>query len=195
MALFLTKVSEEDVLRHLQGKPPEPASAQLSSTSFSTTPASVLAHVPWYLFYINRDSLENHISTEPNDPPVHINLGIPRLAHDTTIQYTDATPVHPISSVQHEYMIIDDQDDQEDIVCKICNNGEEPPGNQIFMCDMCNAGVHQNCQKPRIQDSEEDINPWVCKECDAADRLAWAAGAAGVKRKWDDAEGMGGRER
>ncbi|RUS14091.1 hypothetical protein BC937DRAFT_94355 [Endogone sp. FLAS-F59071] len=188
-------VSEGDVLRHLQGKPPEPASAESpqfsSASSFSTTPASVLAHVPWYLFYINRDSLENQISTEPNDPPVHINLGIPRLAHDTTMQYTDTTPVHSISAAQeddYDTMLID----EDDVLCKICNSGEDVQGNKIFICDGCDRGVHQNCHRPRIQDSEEDnIDPWVCKECDTANKVVLGAG---VKRKWDDAEGMGGRE-
>ncbi|RUP43004.1 hypothetical protein BC936DRAFT_137786 [Jimgerdemannia flammicorona] len=182
-------VSEDDVLSHLQGKPPESTFHHVPSPSLSLshTPTSPHTHTPWYLFYISRDTLTSLAPDPTEATPADIDINLSRLARDTTIHLGDGTPAYSTpADTEGDYIMLD-----PDILCKLCSQGEEWLGNKIFMCDGCDRGIHQLCQKPKIEDEEERRDPWVCADCLTVNQIALGGG---LKRKWDDAEGVGGRE-
>ncbi|KAJ1916657.1 mitochondrial transcription factor 2 [Mycoemilia scoparia] len=55
---------------------------------------------------------------------------------------------------------------EELIYCRLCNQDYEDEQNKIFVCDKCEAGVHQLCETPTIPSSDIALDPWFCTNCD-----------------------------
>lgn len=72
----------------------------------------------------------------------------------------------------HIQLTLDQLNEDEDIVCCICDDGESGPPNEIILCDVCQQGYHQKCHNPpvdssKIDESEDlsDHKDWFCATC------------------------------
>lgn len=72
----------------------------------------------------------------------------------------------------HIQLTLDQLNEDEDIVCCICDDGNSEPPNEIILCDVCQQGYHQKCHNPpvdssKIDESEDtsDHKDWFCATC------------------------------
>lgn len=72
----------------------------------------------------------------------------------------------------HIQLTLDQLNEDEDIVCCICDDGRSEPPNEIILCDVCQQGYHQKCHNPpvdssKIDESEDtsDHKDWFCATC------------------------------
>lgn len=66
----------------------------------------------------------------------------------------------------HIQLTLDQLNEDEDIVCCICDGGESPDNNFIILCDVCNQGYHQKCHKPPVDSTIVNENKdWICATC------------------------------
>lgn len=72
----------------------------------------------------------------------------------------------------HIQLSLDQLNEDEDIVCCICDDGSSEPPNEIILCDVCQQGYHQKCHCPpvdssKIDESEDtdDHKDWFCATC------------------------------
>ena len=55
----------------------------------------------------------------------------------------------------------DEEDENDDIVCYVCGDGEYEDDNMILYCSLCNMTVHQKCYGiPAVPDGD-----WICHLC------------------------------
>lgn len=61
--------------------------------------------------------------------------------------------------------LVDDNDD--DIVCCICDDGTEYNSDLIVLCDSCDLPFHQKCHQPSIPDTviKDESREWLCSNC------------------------------
>ena len=67
---------------------------------------------------------------------------------------------------------------EDDIVCSICDRGDEQQGNQILLCDgiggaeSCPLAFHQQCIQPAVK--RVPAGKWFCPVCcDAESKGEW----------------------
>lgn len=72
----------------------------------------------------------------------------------------------------HIQLTLDQLNEDEDIVCCICDDGKSEAPNEIILCDVCQQGYHQKCHSPpvdssTIDESEDnsDHKDWFCATC------------------------------
>lgn len=72
----------------------------------------------------------------------------------------------------HIQLSLDQLNEDEDIVCCICDDGSSEAPNEIILCDVCQQGYHQKCHNPpvdssKIDESEDnsDHKDWFCATC------------------------------
>ncbi|OBT66228.1 hypothetical protein VE03_04389 [Pseudogymnoascus sp. 23342-1-I1] len=59
----------------------------------------------------------------------------------------------------------DDEEEVDEEVCAICENGDSEAPNEIMFCDSCDLAVHQECYNiPTIPEGE-----WICSDCQPED--------------------------
>ncbi|KAI8993182.1 hypothetical protein BDB01DRAFT_775480 [Pilobolus umbonatus] len=59
--------------------------------------------------------------------------------------------------------------EEEEAICMHCAISDIVEDvNDIFICELCNRGVHQLCEDPPIQSFEKNIDPWYCRTCSRA---------------------------
>ena len=57
----------------------------------------------------------------------------------------------------------DEEDENDDIVCYVCGDGEYEDDNLILYCSLCNMTVHQKCNGIMVIPEED----WICHLCKA----------------------------
>jgi hypothetical protein len=111
-----------------------------------------------YLFYINQALIAptTVVEEEVKETEQHITLD----------DYT--------FDDEYDYLLNEQQDQQQSTLtqeeleetCLHCYNKDaHDPGNDMFLCDNCNRGVHQLCENPPIEDFEKEADPWYCRSC------------------------------
>lgn len=72
----------------------------------------------------------------------------------------------------HIQLTLDQLNEDEDIVCCICDDGNSEPPNEIILCDVCQQGYHQKCHNPPVDSSKidgsedtSDHKDWFCATC------------------------------
>lgn len=67
-----------------------------------------------------------------------------------------------------------DEEEEDDIVCILCNDGSEHQDNQIVICDGCDLGYHQKCHPTLIPDYQLQVQniEWLCYQCEPASTSA-----------------------
>lgn len=57
-------------------------------------------------------------------------------------------------------------DDESDILCLICEDGQSEYPNEIVICDHCDYGYHQRCHRPSISNQVlKSTEKWMCMMC------------------------------
>lgn len=86
--------------------------------------------------------------------------------------FTDGTEIWANNRDVHIQLSLDQLNEDEDIVCCICDDGQSEPPNEIILCDVCQQGYHQKCHNPpvdssKIDESEDtsDHKDWFCATC------------------------------
>lgn len=64
---------------------------------------------------------------------------------------------------------IEEDADDDEVLCKICSKLHSPEKNKIVLCDGCENAYHQRCHKPPISQAELDDpdSEWYCADCTA----------------------------
>lgn len=105
------------------------------------------------------DAFEDHVLTHIiEEIPTTVNNS--SLSSGRTLPSPDDTGKEPAT---HE----DEEAEEDDIICVLCEDGSEKPNNQIVICDGCDRGYHQNCHPTVIPDyqlQQENIE-WLCYNC------------------------------
>lgn len=89
----------------------------------------------------------------------------------------------------HLQLSLDQMNEDEDIVCCICDEGNSEQPNYIILCDVCQQGYHQKCHNPPVDsstidasDDNSDHKDWICATCSyilrQKDRVKLGAAAA-----------------
>ncbi|KAJ1976065.1 hypothetical protein H4R35_002864 [Dimargaris xerosporica] len=124
------------------------------------------------------------------------------LAASRTATTETSTPLahrNESSFGDHDDMVYHGYDDENDglfitadntvdfIACKKCMSGDEQPDNQIVLCDKCDEGVHQRCQRPVVTAKHLTYDPWYCADCWAQLQQASSLSLTpNLKRKLDE---------
>ena len=64
----------------------------------------------------------------------------------------------------YEKIRIDQNRNNEDIVCDVCLDDEDEENNEIVICDLCLGAVHQSCYGSELLNSIPQGN-WYCARC------------------------------
>lgn len=68
---------------------------------------------------------------------------------------------------------IDQNAQNENIICDICLEAEDGEGDEIVVCELCLAATHQSCYGGKLKDRlPAEHEPWYCERCEVliADR-------------------------
>lgn len=86
--------------------------------------------------------------------------------------FEDGSEVWVTNRDVHLQLSPEQLNEEEDIVCCMCDDGSSEPPNEIILCDVCQQGYHQKCHIPpvdssKIDESEEtsDHKDWFCATC------------------------------
>jgi hypothetical protein len=66
-----------------------------------------------------------------------------------------------------KYPTVSNMDDDDDLPCCVCNEGDSDASNLIVFCDGCDIAVHQECQGIKVVPS----GTWLCDRCAFDDTL------------------------
>ncbi|OZJ03461.1 hypothetical protein BZG36_02752 [Bifiguratus adelaidae] len=197
-------LADEDVIQAMRAwRDPEPLSplphhSVSSHTSTNPTPTSIAQtlyaqikdhYVPWYLFYTKFGASEEDETPVSEQQLTHLDSDAQMHSENSMLDGQ-----HGFADTDMDEGWIDsggwvDAPRYDDIVaCKTCHNGDEATGNQIFLCDKCDEGVHQLCAVPPIRDEEIEQDPWYCRECQSKNTDIAMDGISGVKRKIDETD-------
>lgn len=62
--------------------------------------------------------------------------------------------------------IHENEEDQDNIVCDVCLEGDDAEGDEIVICELCLAATHQSCYKGEIERQLPAADqPWYCARC------------------------------
>lgn len=130
------------------------------------------------LFYINQAQLFPPVplaGEEVNEGEQHITLDDYTFDDDYNFDYLDL-PEQPPTLTQEEW----------EEICMHCQTKDPHDGNDMFICDNCNRGVHQLCEDPPVQDYEKLLDPWYCRSC--TNQMKTAALLSDTKEENDSAD-------
>lgn len=85
------------------------------------------------------------------------------------VKFEDETKSWMNTADLHMELAIDNVDNDDDIICCICDDGTSKEPNEIIMCDACQQGYHVACHQPNIDRNrvklEDDLDEWICSTC------------------------------
>lgn len=85
------------------------------------------------------------------------------------VQFEDGTQHWSNASDLHIQFNSDDYahyQDDDSIVCCVCDDGTSEKPNEIVLCDVCQQGYHQKCHQPQLDsDQIDDDDEWCCATC------------------------------
>ncbi|OBT91221.1 hypothetical protein VE02_00298 [Pseudogymnoascus sp. 03VT05] len=157
-----------------RGGPPQNSDPQEHPEELSQPEDSVVANAPQESIPQKRGRgrpRKNHDTQELSQPenvtadvseeavPPKRGRGRPRKIHDPEElsqreKYTKSPRIPIIVEP-------DDEEEVDDEVCALCENGDSEPPNEIMLCDNCDLAVHQECYNiTTIPEGE-----WLCDEC------------------------------
>ena len=64
----------------------------------------------------------------------------------------------------YEKIRIDQNKNEDDIVCDVCLDDDDDEGNEIVICDLCLGAVHQSCYGSELLGGVPEGN-WYCARC------------------------------
>lgn len=106
---------------------------------------------------LQSENVTTDVSEEPVQPKR--GRGRPRKIHDPEElsqpnKYTKSPGIPIIVEP-------DDEEEVDEEVCALCENGDSEPPNEIMLCDNCDLAVHQECYNINTIPEGE----WLCDDC------------------------------
>jgi bromodomain and PHD finger-containing protein 1 len=63
--------------------------------------------------------------------------------------------------------MLDNEANEDNIVCDICLEGDDEEGDEIVICELCSAATHQACYGGEIKTQLPGPDqPWYCARCE-----------------------------
>lgn len=170
------------LLQNVRGKSQTPAFA---ATAVATRRRHKSSHIDRSAATVQDDEKRGHNSHEIKEPydsalgsspdtvaPVKVRLN-GNIFHNGSPERIANGKCHTPRSDAGAKMAVEsscedesEPDEDRDLVCSVCSEGESDPPNEIVICDTCNKGFHQACHTPKISDQVLLPNiPWHCRNC------------------------------